>query len=1834
MPEYSAGSASVRIRPNADDFIRDLRAKLNATKDPGFQVAVHADVSAASRELAEWEARQGKDGIDVDVEADTAGASGHLAVWRKEEQGKDVTITVKVDRGAADREISGLQRSLNNLGRSDALRINLGAGVLAGLQPAIAGLGEFAASLQEVAQAGLVVPGVISGVLASAGTLAVGVGGISQAWKDATAAADESGAQQASAARTAASASNNLRNALVDEAQARKDVSNAVRDARDQYRDLNLEMRGGLISESRAILNAKQARERLARGQYTDLRDAYLDVEEADQRVLEVRQRNAETTEKLNEANAKGIAGADNVVAANERLVRSQQQVADSQSAVAASAGGMDAAQQKAADSMAKLSPNARKFLETMVGMRKEFIDFRSSISQPLFEGKAEEAQQFFAKLEPTVKRGAVGIATAWNHNITAALGSLSDEKGVGLIDRILGNTGNAQERLTGAIDPIVKAVGTLSAAGSDSLPRLADGLEKAATRFDHFIERADASGDLDKWINDGLTGLTQLGSSVLNVGKSFTDITKAVNAGGGRSFLEWLEQSTNHMHALLSSAEGQNKIQEFLRDGRDAAAEFKPLLQELPGLFKTLADSGSLYVGGLLPLLTNVAKLLNEHPDLVKVAIAAYAGWQTVKPFINIASSSIQALGDATIGVGTNFYKTRDAAKTAMDDVDKTFSKAGKEGSGLKSFSKGIAALGSSAIGSGVIGVLAAVAIPGLIAAYEHLDQKEQESAKVTSDLKKAQEDLETTVDRVTGKLTAQSRQSLIGQAQQYDSSGRPGGGVEGISKGDALAAAQKLGIPPDLYADALEGKPEAQAKVRDILTKNNIGPEITANSAISGRVQSIIGQSDGRIDQNLIVSALLGDPGAVQKYNEAIDAASKPTADRTFGRPDLLHEADLGQLAQMFGSTGRESLLAGGAMNFINQGLGGVGGPTRAANEAMFGRYRVKAGQGGVFPDNAYVGRDANDYKIVLPGSLRGALDAQKIPYTVNDVDGTLTASVPLDSPFIERYDRGGPTPWAKGPVDAKGGYLSIMHPKEYVANARGRAVLGDEFLGKANLGMVDIGSLPGFEPGGPGDQPPPFDFQGIATGQQPGGQIPGPVAPNPSGGGVDSIINSTVSGLQGPINNGLGLLNQFMSGAGVPGGGGLLGGTGLGGGQADPGWGPGGAPIGLGGGPPGPNGQAPFDIRKFGIGPGPAGSGPTDWMNWTANWAGKTLGQGASILAHGFLDGIGLGGILDSPYANAATSLAGHFAGAAGMGGQSGGSADLSGLNLNGPFPNDAVIDPVTGAAIPMGNGGVADYVNNFAASIAHGQKYQYGGIGNEGRYDCSGVASAIYAAATGKPQGVRYFTTESDFEALGFRPGYMPGALNIGVRRGGGGMNSHMALTLPNGVHVESGGASDATVYGGSAAGAEGFPLHWYLPLGDLSAAQWQRFIPQTPIPAQGLQIPGPSGSGGGAGGAGGGPTPPPAGTLSPDKIKTARMWLNGPNAARYQDMVAGKGYVGPDVAPYLDALKFVAGQNQPPAAPPAGPPPLLRPGPNAEVLPVMPGPGGATTVFNPLLLPQYHRDSGGPLPTGTSIVHNGTGGLEYVLNRPSALAAAHALSMPSFAAGGPGDVIQARAVLPTPPPAPPPRPDIIPMQPRPVPQQQRPAPQQPAPAPPTTAVPTAPAAQQPAQPKVIPQQVAPGPSPSNSAQGGTNHLLPWVSTAIESTASTLGNIAATAISMGGGAASMGLGGAGAGALGSFVAGGIKQAGKVVESAANVVASSLVGSVPGSFGDPNHPYGELATSNLQRPATAEWRGFMGRGGNTYNISGHDTADVLREANNNEALDRQARLATMRG
>lgn len=155
------------------------------------------------------------------------------------------------------------------------------------------------------------------------------------------------------------------------------------------------------------------------------------------------------------------------------------------------------------------------------------------------------------------------------------------------------------------------------------------------------------------------------------------------------------------------------------------------------------------------------------------------------------------------------------------------------------------------------------------------------------------------------------------------------------------------------------------------------------------------------------------------------------------------------------------------------------------------------------------------------------------------------------------------------------------------------------------------------------------------------------------------------------------------------------------------------------------------------------------------------------------------------------------------------------------------------------------------------------YQEGEALNGGPYvwgstDCSGAVSMLVNAALGTSGRMSTATAAQWLSERGFQPGYgPPGSLQIGWYNGGPG-GGHMAATLPDGTHFESGGQHGGIMLGGQAAGAESsqFTHHMYLPL--------QGFYPDGPAAAGGAGMPGMGfGMGAGMGGFGGGGIPPGA-----------------------------------------------------------------------------------------------------------------------------------------------------------------------------------------------------------------------------------------------------------------------------------------------------------------------------------------------------------------------------------
>jgi hypothetical protein len=283
----------------------------------------------------------------------------------------------------------------------------------------------------------------------------------------------------------------------------------------------------------------------------------------------------------------------------------------------------------KAAEALKDVAPNAKDALTAVTGFHDQFKSLRNTVQNNTFAGVDTSFKDFANKTLPTLNSGLGKTSTAWNATIKEILRVGGLDSSQSFVDRLLGNTADAQTKANKAIAPIAHAIGQLTATSSDAVPRLADGLVKAGERFDAFISKAAADGRLDKWINDGITGVDKLGNTVLNIGKSFTAITQA--AGGGDGLLSVLQRGSEKLSTFLNSDAGQEKLKKFFEDGREQIRQWLPLLENLGPILSGVFDAAREATNMWLPMLTTITGWLADSPEAVKLFAEAFIAWKTI---------------------------------------------------------------------------------------------------------------------------------------------------------------------------------------------------------------------------------------------------------------------------------------------------------------------------------------------------------------------------------------------------------------------------------------------------------------------------------------------------------------------------------------------------------------------------------------------------------------------------------------------------------------------------------------------------------------------------------------------------------------------------------------------------------------------------------------------------------------------------------------------------------------------------------------------------------------------------------------------------------------------------------------------------------------------------------------------------------------------------------------------------------------------------------------------------------------------------------------------------
>ena len=1494
MSTYDAGDASINIRPSLKGFVTELETELKKI-DAQLGVAVHPDIARAKEELAAWRAQEERNSIDIPVNVDTN----------------------SVQR--ATREMGKLADAGKAL---SALKWNAGALGLGSLPAAATALTAVAGSIQQISQAGLLLPGVMAAGGAAVGTFKLGVAGVADAFK---------------------------------------------------------------------------------------------------------------AVEKSADGSTKSIE------AANEAL--------------------------------AGLAPSAREAVQTAATVKTELTKaLQQPVQENLFKGVSGDLRKLVDADLPVLKKGLTGIASGLNENLRQLMATAGSESSQGILDRILGNTGDAQSRLTKAIDPLVHGLGTLAGAGTDTLPRLADGVGRLAQRFDQFISKADQDGRLAKWIDGGIKGVEHLGSIVLDLGKSLAAITQA--AGGGEGLLAILDKGAESLATFLSSAEGQEKLTRFFTEGREQLGKWLEVLQNLMPILGGVYNAAKQWTDALLPALESITGLLAGSPNLVSNVATAFLAWKSIQGVTSLLGN-IGGIGRGmdllpgkadTAAGGISRALSRIAIPAALSSllVGQTNDMIGPD----KSTASNAGGLAANVAGGAAIGGMTAGAPGAIVGAIAGLGVSIYE--RVVADIKKGQDEWE----------------------KQWEADHNAGPDREGSKERQMEAVpAIKGTMLPSVYNPDGSVKPTISQGIGDLIAKGQLpGYSVGPNGQIVG--------PDGKGIPGQFASPspkpVAGPPAPRPAPQTANDRPLpvqivNPTPGSAVAPPTTQQQVAPGSLS---------GLLGGGDLPAVKSNVAEI---AKSIEQLPPGEVKIKDPSPEVLENlkklDVQIENTGKDEITVKANTdtAQATIDAFVRKYQQQQFTLAFNATFPQGPP--PQHKAAGGEIW--GGVAGRDSVPLLGMPGEHMLTTDDVSAMGGQGNVYAFRRALHSGKVRGYAGGGA-----VVDEFGnpVNPGAAPGpGGVPS-IAPNPyAGGGLAGMmaLGSSLANLGGQhgADGGIipGLQTQHGAGTIVPAGYTPSGGTG---------------PLSLAD-------RAAGMPGLFGLFGSMASSNPAQnlmaWGEQTGQWLGnftaRTVGSFATSLWKGALGIFGLENSIlspDNPW-NLAGQSVGQFA-----------------FGSDGPLGKLLGANPGAGAA----------------------------GSDSRKQMDPKKIREAQQKVAD-KQKAV---------EEQRARMAEMPAKASQSTR-----MSRQNALDKA--IREADDAQTDLTaLLSGVSASSSGMSGLAY-PIGGTGAEQWRPTVRQVLAaygPAYGItgsnfqswedalvrQINTESG---------GNPNSVNAND-SNGRGGTQRVAgiLNFLQSTFESHNITGGDYMDPGsqiaaALPYV-AKRWGVDEN--------GAPLQIGRGQGFAFGGGVRGPGGPKGDQIPAMLSDNEH-----VLTAEDV--DAMGGQSAVYAFRGALHRAPG-----------GEVSLALLRNPTPPPRPT-VPDIKPMIPRP-----------PAPAPAPRPAP-APVAPQPAAPAPAPQGPQPatqepaqqqggqsrigGPGPG-SAPSQLNHNLPWIDTAIDSTASTLGNIAATAMSMGAAGGTAGMGGGAGGALASsMVAGLFQQGGKIAKNVVNVFSSALVGNLgdnttAGAYGAP--------------------------------------------------------------
>lgn len=188
-------------------------------------------------------------------------------------------------------------------------------------------------------------------------------------------------------------------------------------------------------------------------------------------------------------------------------------------------------------------------------------------------------------------------------------------------------NISKGLQAMQPAMKPLLDIFTQLSVVGSSFFQAIGGQITTMLNFFDQVVSKAAASGELQRWITEGINGIFHLINAVYSFGAAFNHIMDIAEKFGGGGLLAWIDQLGQQLNTWTQSGPGQKALTDFFTTLRQATDAFLPVLA---------------------PLLNGIVSIGSAFTQL---GIATAPAW--VEFFKTFAYEMQNDLGPAIVGMG-----------------------------------------------------------------------------------------------------------------------------------------------------------------------------------------------------------------------------------------------------------------------------------------------------------------------------------------------------------------------------------------------------------------------------------------------------------------------------------------------------------------------------------------------------------------------------------------------------------------------------------------------------------------------------------------------------------------------------------------------------------------------------------------------------------------------------------------------------------------------------------------------------------------------------------------------------------------------------------------------------------------------------------------------------------------------------------------------------------------------------------------------------------------------------------------------------------------------------